>query len=74
LIIVFGYGGKGDKGQLRDLQSIWKPINAYETLCVVAAGCNSDDAFDHCCSQILGMQKYKEYCAASGKLRFGQDT
>jgi hypothetical protein len=63
---------RGDH-RLPDLQSMWKPFNVYETLCIVAAGCNSDDAFDHFCSEAVGMDRYKQYFPAWGRPRFDQN-
>jgi hypothetical protein len=56
--------------KLPDLQSIWKPSNVYETFCLVAAGCVYDDAFDHVCSEAVGMDVYRQYFREWNRTRF----
>jgi hypothetical protein len=55
---------------LPDVQSIWKPANIYETFCILAAGCVTDDSFDHLCGETVGMDKYLWYFDSWGRTRF----
>jgi hypothetical protein len=52
-----------------DLQILWKPANIYETFCVAAAGCVTDDAFDLFCSQAVGFEEYQRYFRAWNRTR-----
>jgi hypothetical protein len=37
--------------------------NPYETFCMVAAGCVSDDTFDIFCNATIGIQRYRDFFA-----------
>jgi hypothetical protein len=54
---------------LPDVHSIWQPPNIYETFCVIAAGCISDDSFDNLCDQMVGIDTYKWYFDSWGRTR-----
>jgi hypothetical protein len=43
--------------------------NAFETFCMVAAGCVLDDRFDHICGTAVGMEKYAAFFAEWGRDR-----
>jgi hypothetical protein len=63
------------KGNLKlpDVQSMWSPANVYETFCIIAAGCVSDDTFDHLCDAIVGLDTYKYYFSTWGRYRFDDE-
>jgi hypothetical protein len=37
------------------------PTNPYETFCLVAAGCVSDDRYDHICNETVGWEQYRQF-------------
>jgi hypothetical protein len=42
-------------------QSIFNPANPYETLCLIAAGCATDDQFEALCEQLIGRETFREF-------------
>jgi hypothetical protein len=50
-----------DNIQLPKFQTVFKPATPYETFCLAAAGCVSDDRFDHLCDVAVGREKYMRY-------------
>lgn len=46
---------------LPQAQSIVKPANVYSTFCEIAAGCATDDRYDHFCSYAIGRETYEAY-------------
>jgi hypothetical protein len=50
-----------DNIQLPKFQNIFQPATPYETFCLAAAGCVSDDRFDQLCGAAVGGEKYMRY-------------
>jgi hypothetical protein len=50
-------------------QSFFKPANPYETFCLIAAACTTDDYYDTICDATIGMKKFKEYFNVWGRPR-----
>jgi hypothetical protein len=63
------------KGNLKlpDVASIWKPADIYETFCIIAAGCVTDDSFDSLCSEVVGLDTYQWYFRSWGRPRLDDD-
>lgn len=46
---------------IRGYQAFWKPANRYETFCLLAAGCVTDNWFDQLCAGVIGMDRCQGY-------------
>jgi hypothetical protein len=50
-------------------QSYFRPAETYETMCLLMAGCVSDDRFDALCSDLVGFRQYQRYFQSWGRRR-----
>jgi hypothetical protein len=50
-------------------QSYIKPATPYETFCLIAAGCVTDDRYDYLCSSAVGQDAYMGYFTKWGRYR-----
>jgi hypothetical protein len=55
--------------RFRTKPSGMKTPSPYHSFCYIAAGCVSDDQFDHLCSSLIGMEKYNDFFQSWGRVR-----